>query len=142
MTPTEDLREVFDPRPLPGSYEVGPFRLEGRLLPHHVPHAGVRLTAPGLTLAYSGDAGPDRHLGELVAEADLLIAGATLQGPATDPYLLNAFQAGEWAACAGAARLLLTHFWPGAERGRSAAEAGTAYAGEILAACEGMVLPV
>ncbi|MFG2910264.1 MBL fold metallo-hydrolase [Kitasatospora sp. NPDC048286] len=142
MEPTEELREVFDPHPFPGSYEVGPFQLEGQLLPHHVPHAGVRLTAPGLTLAYSGDAGPDRVLGELAAEADLLVAGATLQGPATDPYLLSAAQAGQWAACAGAERLLLTHFWPGAERRRSVAEAGAAYKGEVLSACEGMALPL
>lgn len=140
MEPTEDLREVFDPHPLPGSYEVGPFRLDGRLLPHHVPHAGVRLTAPGLTVAYSGDAGPDPALGELAAGADLLVAGATLQGPAVDPHLLSAAQAGQWAASAGAKRLLLTHFWPGAERQRSVAEAQGAYHGEILAAGEDMVL--
>ncbi|MER7850542.1 MBL fold metallo-hydrolase [Kitasatospora sp. NPDC096077] len=142
MEPSEELREVFDPRPLPGTYEVGPFRLDGRILPHHVPHAGVRLTAPGLTLAYSGDAGPDRVLGELAAGADLLVAGATLQGPATDPYLLSAVQAGQWAARAGAERLLLTHFWPDAERERSVAEAGSAYDGQIVAASEGMVLPL
>ncbi|OIJ68241.1 MBL fold metallo-hydrolase [Streptomyces mangrovisoli] len=140
MEPTEGLRDVFDPRPLPGSHEVGPFRLDSRPLPHHVPHAGVRLTAPGLTLAYSGDAGPDRALGELAAGADLLIAGVTLQGPATDPYLLSAAQAGRWAARAGARRLLLTHFWPGAERGRSVAEARAAYDGEVLAAAEELTL--
>ncbi|AOR36577.1 MBL fold metallo-hydrolase [Streptomyces fodineus] len=140
MEPTEELREVFDPHPLPGGYEVGPFRLDGRLLPHHVPHAGLRLTGPGLTVAYSGDAGPDRALGELAAGADLLVAGATLQGPAAEPYLLSAAQAGRLAADAGAERLLLTHFWPGAERRRSVAEAGAAYGGEILAAHEDMVL--
>jgi ribonuclease BN (tRNA processing enzyme) len=140
MEPTDELREVFDPRPLPGSYEVGPFRLDGRLLPHHVPYAVVRLTATGLTVAYSGDAGPDRALGELAAGADLLVAGATLQVPADDPNLLSAAQAGQWAACAGAQRLLLTHFWPDAERRRSVEEAGAAYNGEILAAGEGTVL--
>ncbi|MEV5986242.1 MBL fold metallo-hydrolase [Streptomyces sp. NPDC052051] len=142
MEPTEDLREVFDPHPLPGSYQVGPFRLDGRLLPHHVPHAGLRLTTPGLTLAYSGDAGPCHALGELAAGADLLVAGATLQGSATDPYLLSAAQAGRWAARARTERLLLTHFWPGTERSRSVAEAGAAYDGEILAAGEGMTLQV
>ncbi|MFD8388666.1 MBL fold metallo-hydrolase [Streptomyces sp. NPDC059680] len=140
MEPTEELGEVFDPHQLPGRYEVGPFRLDGRLLPHHVPHAGVRLTAPGLTVAYSGDAGSGHALGELAARADLLIAGATLQGPAADPYLLSAAQAGRWAARAAAERLLLTHFWPGADRERSLAEAGAAYDGETLAADEEMVL--
>ncbi|MCN9242417.1 MBL fold metallo-hydrolase [Streptomyces sp. RY43-2] len=142
MEPTEDLREVFDPCPLPGSYQVGPFRLDGRLLPHHVPHAGLRLTAPGLTLAYSGDAGPGHALDELAARADLLIAGATLQGPAADPYLLSAAQAGRWAARSGTQCMLLTHFWPGVERSRSVAEASAAYGGEILAAREGLTLQV
>ncbi|MGV4980997.1 MBL fold metallo-hydrolase [Streptomyces sp. NRAIS4] len=140
MEPTEELREVFAPHPLPGGYEVGPFQLDGRLLPHHVPHAGVRLSGPGLTVAYSGDAGPDRALTELAAGADLLVAGATLQGPAAEPFLLSAAQAGRLAAEAGAERLLLTHFWPGTERLRSVAEAGAAYDGEILAAREAMVL--
>ncbi len=140
MEPTEDLREVFWPHPLPGGYDVGPFRLDGRFLPHHVPHAGVRLSAPGLTVAYSGDAGPGRVLGELASGVDLLVAGSTLQGQAADPYLLSAAQAGKWAASAGAKRLMLTHFWPGAERRRSVAEAGAAYSGEILAAGEDMVL--
>lgn len=94
MEPSEDLREVFDPHPLPGNHEVGPFRLDGLLLPHHVPHAGVRLTASGLVLAYSGDAGPDRRLGELAAGADLFVAGGTLQGADRNPYLLSATEAG------------------------------------------------
>ncbi|MFR9675215.1 MBL fold metallo-hydrolase [Streptomyces sp. TR06-5] len=140
MEPTEDLHGVFDARPLPGRYQVGPFLLDGRFLPHHVPHAGVRLTGPDLSVAYTGDAGADHVLGELAAGADLLIAGATLQGAAADPYLLSATQAGRWAACAGAARLMLTHFWPGADRGQSVAEAGVVCSGEILTADEGMVL--
>ena len=140
MEPTEDLREVFDPHPLPGSHDVGPFRLEGHPLPHHVPHAGVRLTAPGLTVAYSGDAGPAPVLAELAAGADVLVAGATLQGADEDPFLLSAAQAGEWGARAGVGRLLLSHFWPGADRARSVAEAGAVYSGEILAASEGMTL--
>jgi ribonuclease BN (tRNA processing enzyme) len=143
MEPTEDLREVFDPHPLPGVHQIGPFRLEGRLLPHHVPHAGVRLTGPGLTLAYSGDAGPDPVLGELAADADLLVAGTTLQdapGATPDPLLLSASQAGAWASRSGADRLLLTHFWPGADRARSVAQAAAVHRGDVLAADEGMVL--
>ncbi|MBY8882187.1 MBL fold metallo-hydrolase [Actinacidiphila acidipaludis] len=140
MEPTEDLREVFDPHPLPGTYEVGPFRLDALPLPHHVPHAGVRLTAPDLTVAYSGDAGPDPALGELAHDADLLIAGTTLLGAEDDPLLLSAAQAGVWAARAGARRLLLGHFWPGADRARHPAEAAAAYPGEILVADEGMTV--
>ncbi|KJS55121.1 MBL fold metallo-hydrolase [Streptomyces rubellomurinus] len=142
MEPTEDLAEVFDVHALPSSHRVGPFRLDAALLPHHVPHAGVRLTAPGLALAYSGDAGPGPALAELAAGADLFIAGATLQGPSDDPRLMSAEDAGAWAERCGVGRLLLTHFWPGADRARSIAEARSRFPGEVLAAEEGMALPL
>ena len=143
MEPTEDLHDVFDVYPLPASHQVGPFRLDAVPLPHHVPHAGVRLAAPGMTLAYSGDAGPDPALARLAADADMLIAGATLLGTSADsgdPHLMTAVDAGAWAARAGAKRLLLTHFWPGGDRTRSTAEARGGFAGEVIAAEEGMIL--
>ncbi|MFI9325854.1 MBL fold metallo-hydrolase, partial [Kitasatospora aureofaciens] len=133
----------FDVYSLPSSHQVGPFRLDATLLPHHVPHAGVRLTAPGLTLAYSGDAGTDPALARLAAGADLFIAGATLQGPSADDgdhHLMNAVEAGAWATRSGARRLLLTHFWPGSDRTRSTADARSRFSGEVIAAEEGMVL--
>ncbi|MER7754462.1 MBL fold metallo-hydrolase [Kitasatospora sp. NPDC097643] len=158
MEPTEDLRDVFDVHPLhplPAAHPVGPLRLDALALPHHVPHAGVRLSAPGLVLAYSGDAGPDPALAELAADADLFIAGATLQGTGAgdgcgsgsgsgsgsgDHQLMSAAEAGAWAARAGARHLLLTHFWPGDDRTRSVAEARGAFPGGVSAAEEGMVL--
>ena len=69
---------VFAWQPLPaGAYDAGPFRLESRLLPHYVPNAGVRLSAPELTVAYTGDTGPDPALAELGRDADLFIVDAT-----------------------------------------------------------------
>ncbi|MEZ0064694.1 ribonuclease BN (tRNA processing enzyme) [Streptacidiphilus sp. MAP12-20] len=147
MEPSEDLHEVFAARPLPGGgHQLGPFRLDSALLPHHVPHAGIRLAAPGLTLAYSGDAGPAPALTDLASSADLLVAGATLQGdpsPAdADLLLMSATQAGTAATLAGARRLLLTHFWPGSDRSRSVAEARASFAGKVIAAEEGLTLPL
>ncbi|MGK4579201.1 MBL fold metallo-hydrolase [Kitasatospora sp. HPMI-4] len=141
MEPTEDLLDVFDVHPLPSNHRVGPLRLDSAPLPHHVPHAGVRLTAPGLTLAYSGDAGPDPALSQLAADADLFIAGATLQSTSAksgDPYLMSAVDAGTWATRAGAKRLMLTHFWPGSDRARSTADARSSFSGEVIAAEEHM----
>ncbi|GAA0700971.1 MBL fold metallo-hydrolase [Kitasatospora atroaurantiaca] len=143
MEPTEDLLDVFDVHRLPGAHRVGPFHLDAVPLPHHVPHAGVRVTAPGLTLAYSGDAGPDAALAELGAAADLFVIGATLQGPppGDDPHhLMSALEAGTWATRAGARRLLLTHFWPGSDRALSVAEARSTFAGEVIAADEGRIV--
>ncbi|MEU9047652.1 MULTISPECIES: MBL fold metallo-hydrolase [unclassified Kitasatospora] len=147
MEPTEDLHDVFDIRPLPAtataSHRAGPLRLDTVPLPHHVPHAGVRLSAPGLTLAYSGDAGPGPGLAGLAAGADLFVAGATVCGDGPgDPYLLSAAQAGQWAKRAGAARLLLTHFWPGTDRTVALAEARRAFGGDVTAAEEDLQLPL
>jgi ribonuclease BN (tRNA processing enzyme) len=142
MEPTEPLADVFAAHPLPGPYRLGPFALTSAALPHHVPHAGVRVSAPGFTLAYSGDAGPSPALTELAAGADLFIAGTTFHGPdaAPDPDLLTPAQAARAAADAGAARLLLTHFWPGTDRARAVSEARAAFGGEVLAADEDLVL--
>jgi ribonuclease BN (tRNA processing enzyme) len=140
---------VFSWRPLPGdAYEVGPFRLESWVLPHYVLNAGVRLSTPELTVAYTGDTGPDPALAEVGRDADLYIVDATdrwqqagdppaAPGPAMN---LTSREAGEAAAAAGADRLMLTHFWPGNDRDRSRAAAAEAFSGEVLIADEGAVV--
>lgn len=142
---------VFMWRPLPaGAYEVGPFRLESWLLPHYVPNAGVRLSTPTLTVAYTGDTGPDPALAELGRDADLYIVDATDRrqqagdSPAAPgpPMNLTAREAGEAAAAAAAKRLMLTHFWPGNDRDRSREAAAEVFFGEVLIADEGAVLPL
>jgi ribonuclease BN (tRNA processing enzyme) len=39
-------------------FDLGPFAVSTRLLPHFVPNLGVRLVAGGTTFAYTGDTGP------------------------------------------------------------------------------------
>lgn len=69
---------VFEAHPLPaGAYRLGPLRLQSWALPHHVPDAGVRLCAPGLAVAYTGDTGPDPALADLGRDADLYVVEAT-----------------------------------------------------------------
>ena len=147
-TPVE---RVFDWHRIPAPpATVGPFRLETMLLPHYVPNAGVRLTAPGLTVAYTGDTGPDPALATLGRQADLYIVDATShdQRPAVPgadngpPMLLSAAGAGQAAHAAGAGRLLLTHFWPGNDRHQSQAEAAEEFIGPILIADEDLVIPL
>ncbi|WP_199435151.1 MBL fold metallo-hydrolase [Qaidamihabitans albus] len=143
LEPRPAPHEVFDIHELSGTHRAGPFRLDAFPLPHHVPAFGVRLTTREYAFAYTGDGGPSPELAELGAGTDLFVMEATLQGPApvTGPrYLTTAREAGEWAARAGARRLLLTHFWPGADRAVSVAEAGEAFTGEVLAAEEDMVV--
>jgi ribonuclease BN (tRNA processing enzyme) len=42
---------------------VGPFDVATVALPHSVPNAGLRLSAEGRTLAYTGDTGPSPEIG-------------------------------------------------------------------------------
>jgi ribonuclease BN (tRNA processing enzyme) len=103
-----------------------------------VPNAGVRLSAPGLVVAYTGDTGPDPALADLGRDADLFIVDATDRPEAH--LNLTARQAGEAATAAGAHRLMLTHFWPGNDRDRARADAAEAFPGEILVADEDAVI--
>jgi ribonuclease BN (tRNA processing enzyme) len=110
-------------------------------LPHYVTNLGVRLTAPGVSLAYTGDSGPSDDHSKLAEGTDLFIADATLQGPSpqtTPRYVMTATEAGR--AARGARRLLLTHFWPGSDRSVSVAEAQAEFDGEVIAATEGLTL--
>ncbi|GGS99677.1 MBL fold metallo-hydrolase [Nonomuraea spiralis] len=125
--------------------EIGPFRLDAFALPHHVPNAGLRLTAGGRVVAYTGDTGPSADLVTLAAGADLLVAEATypLRVPDEDaPYLSSALDAGRTAAAAGVARLLLTHLWPGTPPEPALAAAAESYDGDLDVATAGLVTEV
>ncbi|GLZ38444.1 MBL fold metallo-hydrolase [Actinokineospora sp. NBRC 105648] len=140
LEPEVDLRAVFDVRELPGDYQVGPFALTSVLLPHYVPNAGVRLVADGVVVAYTGDTGPTPLLAELGRGADLFIVEATDRPGRPDGQLMTAVEAGRAASAAGAQRLMLTHFWPGNDRGLAVAAAGGEFSGVVLAAGEGVVV--
>ncbi|MFI9596591.1 MBL fold metallo-hydrolase [Nonomuraea sp. NPDC052265] len=125
--------------------EIGPFRLDAFSLPHHVPNAGLRLSAGGRAIAYTGDTGPSADLVTLAADADLLVAEATHpeQVPDEDaPYLSSALDAGRTAAAAGAARLLLTHLWPGTRPEPALAAAARSYTGDLAVATAGRTTEV
>jgi ribonuclease BN (tRNA processing enzyme) len=114
-------------------FDIGPFRVGTRLLPHWVPDAGVRLAAGGRVLAYTGDTGPSPDVVDLARGADLLLAEATFVDQVPEPsrrYLTDAGQAGRQAAEAGVGRLLLTHLQPGTDPAAAIAAAGAGYRGE------------
>ncbi|BCJ31011.1 MBL fold metallo-hydrolase [Actinocatenispora sera] len=131
----------------PGSsIDLDPVRIELVALPHYVPNAGVRVTGPGGVFAYTGDTGPDPAVARLGAGADLFAVDATFQDRPVSTVIpdqrfnLSAREAAGFAAQAGARRLLLTHFWPGADRSRAAAEAAEHFSGPILVADEDQVI--
>jgi ribonuclease BN (tRNA processing enzyme) len=123
--------------------DIGPFRAQTVLLPHWLPNAGVRLTAGGRTLTYTGDAGPAPEVVELARGADLLLAEATFVDEVPEDsrgYLCSAGEAGRQATWAGAGRLVLTHLWPGTDRDAARDAAGQGYDGDIGVAEGGLVV--
>jgi ribonuclease BN (tRNA processing enzyme) len=143
MEPRPHPATLFDVHDLGEPADVGPFRLTPYALPHHQPNFGVRLTAPGLTVAYTGDTGPSPLLADLGRDADLFICDATLRTPPPEGeprYLMTAAEAGHWAEKAGTRRLLLTHFWPGTDRAAAAEEARAEFGGEVLVAEEDLTI--
>lgn len=116
------------------AFEIGPFRAETRLLPHWLPNLGLRLSAAGRVLAYTGDTGPSEAVIELAKEADLLLAEATYLEPVPEharPYMSSAKIAARQAAAAGVGRLRLTHLWPGTDKAAILAEAAQEYSGDL-----------
>lgn len=145
LEPELDLQTVFDVNPLPGTYRLGPFTLSCLELPHFVPNMGIRLVTPTTAIAYTGDTGPDPRLAELGRNVDLYIVDATDrpgEAEQTNRNLLSAKEAGQWAARAGAARLLLTHFWPGSDRRAAVLAAREGFSGEVHAAEQDLQIPL
>lgn len=143
MEPRPHPSELFEVHDLGEPASVGPFDLTTQSLPHFLPNFGVRLSAPGLTVAYTGDTGPSPALADLGRDADLFICDATLRTPPAEGeprFLMTAAEAGYWAAKAGARRLMLTHFWPGTDRAAAAEEARAEFGGEVLVADEGLTV--
>ncbi|MEO6084116.1 MAG: MBL fold metallo-hydrolase [Umezawaea sp.] len=125
-------------------FEIGPFQVDTWALPHFVPNAGMRLTAGGHVLAYTGDTGPSPDIVTMARDADLLLAEATFAEhvlPADNaPYLSTAAQAGEYAVQADVGELVLTHLWPGSDSAIARAAARRAYAGRLDVATPGLVI--
>jgi ribonuclease BN (tRNA processing enzyme) len=104
---------------------------------------GVRLTTTDFILAYATDTGPNEALADLGRDADLYVVDATDRPGETDRVernLLTAVEAGEWAQRAGARRLLLTHLWPGTDRGASVHHARQSFTGPTEVATQGLVI--
>jgi ribonuclease BN (tRNA processing enzyme) len=122
---------------------IGPFQVDTRLLPHSVPNAGVRLTAGGRSVAYTGDSGPSPDVVALARDADLLIGEATFVDsvPASaQRFLTSAAQAAAQATEARVGRLMLTHLQPGTDHGLARDAAGNQYAGPIDVATGALVV--
>ena len=94
--------------------ELGPFSITAAPVCHPVTAYGFRVEVAGRVLVYSGDTGPCEELVGLAKDADLLLCEAAFLDSRENPVDLHLTgkQAGQAAADAGAARLVLTHVPP------------------------------
>ena len=112
-------REMFEETFAVREYEAGTqFETGGlEIVAHPVLHYdlvafGLRVSADGAVLAYSGDSGPSDALPALARDADLFLCEATLEVPNPEGGTrghLAADEAEEAFHASGAKRLLLTH---------------------------------
>jgi len=122
-----------------GPVEVGPLRVEPVRVAHPVPAYGMRVTAHGRTLAYTGDTGPCAALDRLAAGTDLLLAEASFRHGEANPHDLHLTgrDAGEVAARNQVPRLVVTHVPPWYDAADRLAEAAEVYDGWLTAAVPG-----
>jgi ribonuclease BN (tRNA processing enzyme) len=114
-----------------GTVRVGPLAVTVARAAHPVETWAMRVEHGGRSLGYSADTGPSDEVVRLASGADLFLCEASYrEGEDNPPDLhLTGGQAGEHAAKAGAARLVVTHVpaWYDAEV--TLAEARTTYDG-------------
>jgi len=135
------MHEEFDFRRYDGIVELGPFRVEAIEVDHPAPAYGLRVSAGGATLGYSGDTGPCDGLDAVARDADLLLAEASFRTRVRNPLNLHltGVDCGEAATRAGARRLLVTHVPPWHDRDEALAQARSAYDGPVELARSGDV---
>ena len=133
------LTEEFAFRESREPIHVGPFAVEPIAVDHPVPAYGLRVSADGAVLGYSGDTGPCAGLDAVAKDADLLLAEASFRsGDANPPRLhLTGADCGEAAARGDARRLLLTHVPPWFDPQVALGEARSSYDGPVALARPG-----
>lgn len=119
------MGQEFDFRPYAADVTVGPFSIEAIPVVHPVESYGLRVTAGGSTVAYTGDTAACEALDRLATGADLLLAEASFRhGDENPPEVhLTGRDAGELAARAGVGTLVITHVPPWFDKDGRLAEA-------------------
>lgn len=131
------LKEVHD-RP----FWIG----KTKILPQRVIHSprlhclGYRLEYDGKALAYSGDSQYCRSLVRLCGDADLAVLDCSFPANRPGPVHLHAGQCGQVAQEASVGQLVLSHFYPIADRYDVKAQAGERYGGKIWKGKDGMTI--
>lgn len=135
------MEEEFAFRVYRDPVDIGPFRVEPYEVDHPVPAYGLRVSAFGKVLAYSGDTGPTPALMDIAADADLFLCEASFRACDDNPpnLHLTGVEAGEVATKAAAKRLVVTHVPPWHDAQTMLAEAAGAFDGPTELAAQGTV---
>ena len=135
------MHEEFDFREWAGPVEIGPFAVTPMPVAHPVAAFGLRISAGGVTVAYTGDTGTTPVLDDLARDADLFLAEASFRSRDTYPpdLHLTGADGGAVAVRAGVKRLVLTHIPPWFNPQVALTEATAAYDGPTELAVAGAV---
>ena len=127
-----------------GESALGGLGLEWGPVDHGTPASGLRVTAGGATLAYSGDTAPCTSLVELADGADLLLCEVGYDNAPVDSPAVHCTpeNAGTMASRAGVKRLLLTHLAETLTHEQAVDRAATAFDGPIEVATSGLAVTV
>jgi ribonuclease BN (tRNA processing enzyme) len=125
------MTQEFDFQPYQGPVTVGPMTIEAIPVVHPVEAYGLRVSANGSTLAYTGDTATCEALDTLAAGADLLLSEASFREADENPpeIHLTGADAGRLAASAGVGRLVVTHVPPWFSKDEMLAEARAVWDG-------------
>jgi ribonuclease BN (tRNA processing enzyme) len=137
-----DLRE-FDPaQPLP----IGHGRLRFAPTTHYITSFAIRYERNGTSITYSADTAPDQRVVELARGTDLFLCEATLLADEQEHGGIRGHSsskdAGQMAADAGVARLVLTHYSQDATSHDLEDGAKTIYKGDIVVADDHSIILV
>jgi ribonuclease BN (tRNA processing enzyme) len=124
------------------SKKIFGFTVKSKPVKHTEDSIGFRVEAEGKVIAYSGDTEVCDEIVDLGQNADLLVLQCSFPESKKKDGHLNAKECGETAKKANAKRLLLTHFFPEAEKEDLRAQAAKSFKGEILLAKDLMVVEV
>lgn len=103
---------------------------------------GYRIEHGGKSFAYSGDAEYGRNLVRLCGDVDLAVLDCSFPANKPGKGHLHAGECGQVAAEAGIRRLLLSHFYPIAERYNVKEQAGKAFTGPISLGRDRMTIKI
>jgi ribonuclease BN (tRNA processing enzyme) len=133
------VSEVLDLRPLEDGLEltVKGLSLTCRTVEHGIEAYGLRATADGRSLAYSGDCTPCAALDELAAGVDLLLCEADVDTPGNPHVHHTPEEAGALARRSGVGRLVVTHVGPTLTPEAATARAAGVFGGPTTTAVVG-----